>query len=196
MCYTISSTESLNESASSFETASLLYLITLNSNRSKMHYYFIDLFNDVTSMTEKDEFLFDVQSKNDKNMSPKKLGRYLVTLFKNYVSSIEFDSYYLTIPCDLNEKNIKKNVNSKSKTAKIIDYLQQDALSKVEKGLFEEINDKTYLNKYVKNNTDLAIKDKISKFLSKTYIVILSVEHEQLVLNFLENKSLNVDKFF
>ncbi|MGX7413969.1 hypothetical protein [Enterococcus caccae] len=147
-------------------------------------------------MTEKDEILFDVQSKNDKNMSPKKLGRYLVTLFKNYVSSIEFDSYYLTIPCNLNEKNIKKNVHSKSKTARIIDYLEQDALRKVGEGLFEEINDKTYLNKYVKSNTDVVIKDEINKFLSKTYVVILSVEHEQLVLNFLENKSLNVDKVF
>jgi hypothetical protein len=196
VCYTISSTEKLNESASSFETASLLYLITLNSNRNKMHYYFIDLFNDVTSMTEKNESLFDVQSKNDKNMSPKKLGRYLVTLFKNYVSSIEFDSYYLTLPCDLNEKNIKKNVNSKSKTAKIIDYLHQDALRRVEEGLFEEINDKTYLSKYAKNNSEIVIKEEISKFLSKTYVVILSVEHEQLVLNFLENKSLDVDKNF
>lgn len=194
--YKILSTEKLNESASSFETASLLYLITLNSNRNKMHYYFIDLFNDVTSMSKMNEVLFDVQSKNVKNITPKTLGRFLVTLFKNYISSFEFDSYYLTIPDDVNEKNISKRAHSKTKTIKIIDYLNQKAINKVEKGLFEEIKDKTYLSEYSSNNTDVFIEDEITKFLQKTYVVILSDEYEQLVLNFLENRTLNVENNF
>lgn len=196
MVYKISSTEKLNESASSFETASLLYLITLNSNRDKMHYYFIDLFNDVTSMSKTNEVLFDVQSKNVKKISPKMLGGFLVTLFKNYVSSFDFDSYYLTIPNNINEKNIKKEAHPKTKTIKITEYLNQGSLAKVEKGLLEEIRSKTYLSEYSSNNTDFFIKDEITEFLKKTYVVILSNEYEQLILNFLENRILNVEKTF
>ena len=39
--------------------------------------------------------LWDLQSKGAKNSSPKSIGKELVTLFKNYISEIDFDAYIL-----------------------------------------------------------------------------------------------------
>ena len=41
--------------------------------------------------------LWDIQSKGASNSSPKSLGKELVTLYKNYISDFDFESFILFV---------------------------------------------------------------------------------------------------
>ena len=95
MTYTVSSSEKLRKSGAEAETKALLYLMNFYSNSQDIHYFVIDFFNDLTGMNRTAKKLWDLQSKGAKNSSPKSIGKELVTLFKNYISEIDFDAYIL-----------------------------------------------------------------------------------------------------
>lgn len=97
MTYIVNSTEKTKGKASDFETRALLYLMALRKDSEEMNVFVIDFFNDVTSLNDDHQKLWDVQSKGEKNVSADKLGKELVTLFKNYVSLINFDYYILSV---------------------------------------------------------------------------------------------------
>ena len=69
--------------------------MNFRKNSDEIHYFVVDFFNDLTGMDRYSENLWDVQSKAAKNNSPNAIGRELVTLFKNYVSDIDFKTYIL-----------------------------------------------------------------------------------------------------
>ncbi len=85
MTYTFTNTERNNLKASVFETKSLLYLATKSKKYKDITVFTVDCFNDVGGMSDK-ESIWDVQAKGEKSLTPRKIGRYLITLYKNYVS--------------------------------------------------------------------------------------------------------------
>lgn len=96
--YTFSNTERTNKKASEYETKSLLYLIGQRRDKKEVFIAAIDCFNDVTGISKTGEKLWDIQSKGEANLSPRKLGRYLITLFNNYDSNFSFFDYIFFMP--------------------------------------------------------------------------------------------------
>ena len=97
MPYTVKSSEQNRKSGADAETKALLYLMNFHRDSREIHFFVIDFFNDLTGMDRMSTKLWDVQSKAAKKNSAKALGRELVTLFKNYLSSFEFVSYILFV---------------------------------------------------------------------------------------------------
>jgi len=96
--YTFKKTEINNKKASDFETKSLLYLIGIRGDKDEVEVITIDCFNDVTGANNSFSKLWDIQSKNHKNLPPSKIGESLITLYDNYISDFSFSSYILFIP--------------------------------------------------------------------------------------------------
>ena len=95
MSYTVTASERNNESASTQETKALLYLMNFRQDSDDIFYYVIDFFNDVTGVDRAGSCGWDVQAKASGNLTQSKVGRYLVTLYKNYLSDFKFNSYIL-----------------------------------------------------------------------------------------------------
>jgi hypothetical protein len=96
--YIFKNTELNNKKASEFETKSLLYLFGMREDSSEIDYVAVDCFNDVTGLNNKVTKLWDIQSKNHKNLPPSKIGESLFTLYDNFISSFNFTEYILFIP--------------------------------------------------------------------------------------------------
>lgn len=139
--YKITSTESHSEKATEYETKALLYLINYYKDSNKIHWIVVDFFNDVTGVDRLQSSCFDVQSKGIKDIGPSELGKYLVTLFKNYLSDLHFEDYLLFIQSV--GKTIKDQIGNK-KTFTIND-LNQDTVNSIARGLENEANEKTYI---------------------------------------------------
>ena len=155
MNYTFKNTEINNKKASDFETKSLLYLI---SNKKEIEYVTFDCFNDVSGVNKKHDKIWDVQSKNEKSLSPKKIGKYLFTLFDNYISPFSFHEFIFFSPI-LNEDykiNSKLNIYN-------LDNIEEKTLKRILNGLIEEVERvKGTLIDYTKQ---------IEAFLEKVFIV-------------------------
>jgi len=131
MNYTFKNTEINNKKASDFETKSLLYLI---SRKKEIEYVTFDCFNDVSGVNKNHDKIWDVQSKNEKSLSPKKIGKYLFTLFDNYISTFSFHEFIFFAPI-LNEDykiNSKLNIYN-------LDNIEEKTLKRILKGLTEEV---------------------------------------------------------
>lgn len=161
MPYTVRSSERTRSSGAEHETKALLYLMNLRSDINEIHYFVVDFFNDLTGMDRFAESLWDVQSKGAKNNSPAAVGKELVTLFKNYLSDIDFKEYILFL-------------GGVSSTVRVDDTLdifdlsnvKTSALSKLKEGLKKEAKDKTYISD--SDVTDSNIDD----FLQKVTFVV------------------------
>jgi hypothetical protein len=107
MTYIFTKTERNNLKASTFETKSLLYLAALSSKYKDITVLSIDCFNDVSGMSN-NEKIWDVQAKGEKNLTPRKIGSYLITLYENYISDFNpfFQEYIFFMP-HLNERYIE-----------------------------------------------------------------------------------------
>lgn len=75
----------------------MLYLLNYYNNRDEIKLFAIDFFNDVTGIDSLAKKCFDVQSKGVKNIQPAMLGDYLVTLYKNFLSELNFVDFILFI---------------------------------------------------------------------------------------------------
>ena len=161
MPYTVRSSERTRSSGAEYETKALLYLMNLRSDSNEIHYFVVDFFNDLTGMDRFAESLWDVQSKGAKNNSPAAVGKELVTLFKNYLSDIDFKEYILFL-------------GGVSSTVRVDDTLdifdlsnvKISALSKLKEGLKKEAEEKTYISD--SDITDSNIDD----FLQKVTFVV------------------------
>lgn len=97
MVYTITSTERNNEKASDHETKAMLYLMNFHQNSDEIKFFVIDFFNDVTGVDAHARKAIDVQSKASTNLTGKTIGRFLVTLYKNFLSNLNFTDYILFV---------------------------------------------------------------------------------------------------
>lgn len=155
MNYTFKNTEINNKKASDFETKSLLYLI---SRKKEIEYVTFDCFNDVSGVNKNHDKIWDVQSKNEKSLTPKKIGKYLFTLFDNYISTFSFHEFIFFTPI-LNE-NYK--INSKLNIYNF-NNIEEITLKRILNGLTEEVE-------RVKGDSAEYVK-KIEIFLGKVFIV-------------------------
>ena len=96
--YIFETTEQNNAKANDFETKSLLYLMSFKSDSTDIDSFFVDCFNDITGVSNDLLKLWDVQSKNVASLTPRTIGRHLITLFQNFISPLEFYEYILFIP--------------------------------------------------------------------------------------------------
>lgn len=170
MVYTVTSSERNNESASTQETKALLYLMSFRQDSNQIYYFIVDFFNDVTGADQAGSCGWDVQSKASKNLNQSSVGRYLVTLYKNYLSGFRFNSYILftngfsdaiLINKELSEFTIT-NFTDVART-KIAHFLKDEALSK----------------SYIDSNciTDENIED----FLTKVIFVVANTEKSNYI---------------
>lgn len=170
--YTIRATEERNEKATEYETKSLLFMMSYFKNSDKLQYFAIDFFNDLSVLDSFASECCDVQSKGVQNIAPKQLGKYLVTLFRNYVSELNFVDFFICI--DSISTTLKADIGSK----KIFSF--GDFSSTIQKiiyqGLFETAHAKDYFedkSKITKNNLD--------DFLSKVHFIICDKSKEQYI---------------
>lgn len=95
--YIFKNTERNNNKASQYETKSLLYMIGLRPDRKQISILAIDCFNDVTGLSSGGK-LWDLQSKGEAGLTPQKIGKYLYTLYSNYISVFKFHEFIFFMP--------------------------------------------------------------------------------------------------
>ena len=143
----------------------------------------MDCFNDVTGSNATNEILWDVQSKGYKSISPKKIGQFMITLYNNYLSDIEFAHYILFV------KVIDDNyiINTKLKNFGF-DNFKQPIQEKIKNGLLE---------KYKSERGNDIDPNNLRDFLDKVQIVISSQSKIDYIKNVtaFKNDKLN-DKFY
>lgn len=154
MNYTFKNTEINNKKASDFETKSLLYLIGKRKDSKDVEYIAFDCFNDVSGINKMSNKIWDIQSKNEKSLNPKKIGKYFFTLFDNYISSFDFKEFIFFCPV-LNE-NYKIDEN---KNIYGVENIAAKTLVRIKNGLNEEIiRVKGVANNYSKEQDDFLEK--------------------------------------
>ncbi len=171
MGYKITSSEERNEKATEYETKSMLYMMNYYNKADEIKWFAIDFFNDVTGINKYQDSCFDVQSKGVKDIAPMLLGRYLVTLFKNYLSNFNFVDYILFV--ESVSKTIRKEISS---NVFVFKDLSEDIQNAIRDGLIDEANNKTY----IEDNT-LITTDKLDDFLKKVSFVIDNKTKEQYI---------------
>ncbi|WP_445454478.1 hypothetical protein [Flavobacterium sp. 25HG05S-40] len=147
-----------NEKASNFETKSLLYLIGQRSDSKDVVYVTFDCFNDVSGLNKKIDKIWDIQSKNEKTLNPKKIGKYFYTLYDNYRSIFSFEDFIFFCP----ELNSDYKIDSVKTTYKL-DNIVDATFERIKKGLTAEIE-------RVEGNSTVHASN-IDNFLKKVLIV-------------------------
>lgn len=163
MVYKITASEKTNERASDTETKALLYLMNFHPCKDDIDFFVIDFFNDVTGTNRFQDEAYDVQAKGRKNITPKQLGRFLVTLFKNYLSDLQFIDYILFVDGISSSALLTKK---EEKDVLKIENFTKKAKDSIWEGLKEEANRKSYIPQ------DLISEDKIQSFLEQVSFVI------------------------
>ncbi len=132
--YIFRNTERTNKKASEYETKSLLYLIGQRQDKKDISIAAIDCFNDITGMSKTGKKLWDLQSKGEANLTPRKIGRYLITLFNNYDSEFSFFDYIFFMP-KIDGRYLNDSVQG---VFRIPGFTSEQAI-KVKEGLVQEI---------------------------------------------------------
>lgn len=177
MPYKVKSTERTNKKCADMETKALLYLMNFRSDSNEIFYFVIDFFNDVTGMTRYADKLWDVQSKAAKGNSPKVIGRELVTLFKNYLSGLDFSAYILFVGGVSNTFRIDD-----TKSIFNIENVRSDAIEKMKAGLVDEATNKEYIEDKTQI-TDL----NVDEFLENVLFVIDDKDEKDYVREIIKN---------
>ncbi len=134
MKYTFKNTEINNKKATDFETKSLLYLIGRRKDSKEIEYVTFDCFNDVSGVNKESDKIWDIQSKNEKSLNPKKIGKYFFTLFDNYISSFDFKEFIFFSPILKNDYKLNTRLNVYD-----ITNFEKKTLARIKKGFNEEI---------------------------------------------------------
>ena len=193
--YTIYGSELTASRGNEYETKSLLYLVSIHKESKKMVYYVVDVFNDVSGISEDGKFIVDVQSKAHKKMSPAQLGERLVTLFKNYISEFKFDDYILVVSTLLSKKHLT-NIELNQREYDLISLINNNALQLCKKGLKDKI--KTY--GIFKNMSILKdekeLDDLIDSFLKNVHIFLANQSKSTYIKNILGDTYYQNDELF
>lgn len=134
MNYTFKNTEINNKKATDFETKSLLYLIGRRKDSKEVEYIAFDCFNDVSGINKNSDKIWDIQSKNEKSLSPKKIGKYFFTLFDNHTSPFCFTEFIFFCPVLKPKYKVDEKINIYG-----IENIVDDTLIRIKNGLKEEV---------------------------------------------------------
>lgn len=161
MPYKVQSSEKLRKSGADFETKAMLYLMNFRQDSTEMNYFVVDFFNDVTGMDRMARKLWDLQSKASKTGSAKTIGRELVTLYKNYISDLNFFTYIIFLGAVPDSFRIDSK-----RTVFQSDNITEKALKSVICGLKEECKNKEYIKAAQINDL------KIDLFVKQVWFVV------------------------
>ena len=161
MSYTVKSSERTRSSGAEHETKALLYLMNFREDSDDIHYFVVDFFNDLTGADRFVENMWDVQSKGKKNNSPYAIGQELVTLFKNYLSDLNFKEYILFLGGVTSTLREDETLNTFG-----ITNICEASLEKLKKGLIDEAKNKNYIN------NESITNENINQFLQRVTFVI------------------------
>lgn len=185
MSYTFKNTEINNEKASVFETKSLLYLIGKSDSKKEIEYIAFDCFNDVSGIDKRGQNIWDIQSKNEGNLNPKKIGKYFFTLFDNSISKLNFKEFIFFT------RQLKDDYKiDKTSRAYKFDNFESKTKTRIKNGLIEEI--------IRVKGTSIDYSSAIENFLDIVLIVedeTTEGEYLKLITKF-KNKSLKTDDFY
>ncbi|WP_162897267.1 hypothetical protein [Aquimarina sp. BL5] len=162
-----------------------MYLIGRRKDSKEIEYIAFDCFNDVSGISKKSDKIWDIQSKNEKNLNPKKIGKYFFTLFDNYISSFDFKEFIFFCPVLKPEYKIDEKLNTYG-----IENIADKTLLRIKNGLNEEI-------KRVKGKT-IDYSSEQLEFLKKVIIVEdteLDNEYIKTVTKF-KKKEIKTDAFY
>ncbi|WP_144215311.1 hypothetical protein [uncultured Flavobacterium sp.] len=185
MNYTFKNTEKNNEKASVFETKSLLYLIGKSDSRKEIEFVTFDCFNDVSGIDKKGSNIWDIQSKNEANLNPKKIGKYFFTLFDNSISKLNFKEYIFFC----RQLNDEYKIDTSIRSFKFSNF-KINTGSRIKKGLVDEV--------LRVKGTSQNYSSEIDLFLENVLIVeddTTEQEYLKLITKF-KNKSLKTDDFY
>lgn len=172
-------TERNNQKATEFETKSLLYLLSMREDSKEIDTFLIDCFNDVTGCNNTCNKLWDVQSKGVKSLTPKTIGCSLITLFENFISSIDFDFYILFFPKLNNNYFINTHL-----TVFNIDNFKMDNINKITNGLKEE-----YIRRHANTQIEENLEILIEEFIKKITFVMAEESKSKYIKNIMELKN-------
>lgn len=147
--YLVDSAEKTSRSASVQETRTLLYLMGQAKHSKDIGTFVIDVVNDVVSVTNDNSMYFDAQSKGDKTSSPKSIGADLVTLYKDYLSILNFDCYILSLR-SVSNSNLNVIVDTPIKPLRYYDFTEK-AQKEIRESLLNECLIKEYIHKRYSN---------------------------------------------
>jgi len=174
--YLIDSAEVTSRSASVQETRTLLYMMGQMTNSKDISTFVIDVANDVVSVnTNKTEFC-DAQSKGEKVSSPKSIGADLITLYKDYLSILNFDSYILSIR-SVSNFNLEEAVTEPIKALCFSNFTKK-AKNEIREALISECFKKEYIHK---RYSDYLFK--IDEFLEQVIILINNDSFDSYIKN-------------
>ena len=169
--YTIKTSERNNENATEFETKSLRYLMTAAPNSENVDLFIIDCFNDVTGVSADTSESWDVQSKGVANLTPKKIGIALYTLFSNYISDIDFSHYLLFL-----QSFSEEYIHDSTKELFEIDNFKDKCREKIREGLKKEITDRKD-QEVIAHGTEAIIDE----FLSRVIFVVDKYDNAEYI---------------
>ncbi len=175
--YKVTASEERNEKAAEYETKSMLYMMNYYEKSDMIHWFVIDFFNDVTGVNKLQDACYDIQSKGVKNIAPMEMGRYLVTLFKNFVSPFNFEDFVLFI--DSVSVTISKIL--KDKSVFTTQDLSEEIIDSIKTGLKDEAEKKTYIE-----NKSFITDETINDFLKRVTFVIDTRKKEDYIKDAVE----------
>lgn len=161
MSYVVTNTEKTRSRGAEFETKALLYLMSCRHDSSEISVFAIDFFNDVTGLNDIYDKAWDVQAKGNSRNTSKEIGKELVTLFKNYVSELNFDTLILFLASVPDSLRIDSSLNVFG-----IENINNNALESINKGLTEEALHRLSVN------SNLVTDENILAFLRKVTFVV------------------------
>ncbi|MBQ5907140.1 MAG: hypothetical protein IIW80_03690 [Treponema sp.] len=169
MGYTFTNTEKTKKKGSEYETFAALYMLGLYPQKEKMEYILVDSFNDVSTANPNITEIYDIQSKGYKSVSQGQIGRFLYTLYKNYLTNFPFKEFILfleTIDYDFLSNNLKVFSFSNFK---------ENNQERIKTGLYKEIKDREQIAL-----EDLDIQE-IKSFLDKVVFVVNQTTKEETI---------------
>ena len=183
MGYIIQSTEKLRGSGSEYETKSLLYLMSFRCDSDEIYYFVIDLLNDVSGIDRTSNNVWDLQSKAESNLSPNKIGKALVTLFKNYNQKeiINFKYFILFVGGVSNTVRINSNLNEFN-----IDNIKNEALLKIKDGLIQQSKKVNYIK------DEWITEENIDNFLREVIFHISQGDKKEYIKKVINNSIIRV----
>jgi hypothetical protein len=187
MVYEFKFTERNVERASEYETKTLLYLLGIDKNRSKVWFVLIDCFNDVTGSNKNCEILWDFQSKGVSNLTPRGIGEALYTLFMNYNSELNFQKFALFIPIPKHNYVLNPSLNEFS-----ISNFEKHRET-IREGLEAEC-----IRRHTFDTINSQIKSQIDSFLDNVMFVVDRWEKEKYIKNLVsfKDKDLKTKEFY
>ncbi len=188
--YEVASSEKTAKSSADHETRTLLFLMGYLTDSDKIDSFIIDVLNDVTATNKDDTIVWDAQSKGDSLSSPKEIGRDLVTLFRNYLSIIDFNYYILSIKAVSKKHLLLAPLIDCNQPIMILCYsdFTNEAQNDIKLGLLEACDAKTYITDYYSFNSV-----EIDSFLKKVIIVLNNDEPQNYIkkIAFTKDEMLN-----